>query len=76
MILADSADNPTGGGVGDRADVLNALIAHGGFAGALMLVTHDRALMALCDSLLIFEKGAARLVDAGEFFAVTERQEV
>ena len=27
IILADSADNPTGGGVGDRADVLAALIA-------------------------------------------------
>ena len=28
-ILADSGDNPTGGGVGDRADVLAALLAHG-----------------------------------------------
>ena len=27
IILADSGDNPTGGGVGDRADVLTALIA-------------------------------------------------
>lgn len=27
VILADSGDNPTGGGVGDRADVLKALIA-------------------------------------------------
>lgn len=27
LILADSGDNPTGGGVGDRADVLAALIA-------------------------------------------------
>lgn len=27
IILADSGDNPTGGGVGDRADVLKALIA-------------------------------------------------
>jgi microcystin degradation protein MlrC len=27
IILADSGDNPTGGGVGDRADVLSALIA-------------------------------------------------
>ncbi len=26
VILADSGDNPTGGGVGDRADVLSALI--------------------------------------------------
>lgn len=27
IILADSGDNPTGGGVGDRADVLRALLA-------------------------------------------------
>jgi microcystin degradation protein MlrC len=27
IILADSGDNPTGGGVGDRADVLEALLA-------------------------------------------------
>jgi microcystin degradation protein MlrC len=27
-IIADSGDNPTGGGVGDRADVLRALLAH------------------------------------------------
>jgi microcystin degradation protein MlrC len=27
VILADSGDNPTGGGVGDRADVLAALLA-------------------------------------------------
>jgi microcystin degradation protein MlrC len=27
VILADSGDNPTGGGVGDRADVLDALVA-------------------------------------------------
>ncbi|QEE45060.1 M81 family metallopeptidase [Rhizobium sp. WL3] len=27
IILADSGDNPTGGGVGDRADMLNALLA-------------------------------------------------
>ncbi|THF48048.1 M81 family metallopeptidase [Allorhizobium terrae] len=27
VILADSGDNPTGGGVGDRVDVLSALIA-------------------------------------------------
>ncbi len=29
VILADSGDNPTGGGVGDRADVLAALVAAG-----------------------------------------------
>ena len=29
IILADSGDNPTGGGVGDRGDVLTALVARG-----------------------------------------------
>ncbi|MDO6591900.1 microcystin degradation protein MlrC [Loktanella sp. D2R18] len=29
VILADSGDNPTGGGVGDRADVLDALLKRG-----------------------------------------------
>ncbi|MXN18505.1 microcystin degradation protein MlrC [Pseudooceanicola sp. GBMRC 2024] len=29
VILADSGDNPTGGGVGDRADVLAAMLARG-----------------------------------------------
>lgn len=29
IILADSGDNPTGGGVGDRADVLKALLDRG-----------------------------------------------
>ena len=37
VILADSGDNPTGGGVGDRADLLAALVRAGGkdtiFAG-------------------------------------------
>ncbi|MDT9165848.1 MlrC C-terminal domain-containing protein, partial [Escherichia coli] len=35
IILADSGDNPTGGGVGDRADVLAALIKRN-WQGALM----------------------------------------
>ena len=29
VIVADSGDNPTGGGVGDRADLLSALLARG-----------------------------------------------
>lgn len=29
LILADSGDNPTGGGVGDRSDVLTAFLARG-----------------------------------------------
>lgn len=35
VVLADSGDNPTGGGVGDRADVLKALILRG-FEGAVI----------------------------------------
>ena len=48
VILADSADNPTGGGVGDRADVLNALLTHGGFAGALIAGITDRPAVESC----------------------------
>lgn len=36
-ILADSGDNPTGGGVGDRADLLRALLAQG--AGGVILAS-------------------------------------
>jgi microcystin degradation protein MlrC len=47
VILADSADNPTGGGVGDRADVLNALIARS-FHGALIAGITDRPAVEAC----------------------------
>ncbi len=49
VILADSADNPTGGGVGDRADVLNALIARN-FEGALLAGITDRPAVETCFS--------------------------
>ncbi len=40
----------------------------------LIIVTHDHALIALCDAVLLFEKGTARLLDAGAFLAeMTER---
>jgi len=42
----------------------------------LILVTHARALMALCDSLLLFEKKTVRLLDTRTFLANTEGQEV
>jgi len=42
----------------------------------LILVTHDRALIALCTSLLLFEKKTARLLAASTFLANTEGQEV
>ncbi len=47
VILADSADNPTGGGVGDRADVLNALIARK-WQGALLAGITDRPAVDAC----------------------------
>jgi hypothetical protein len=47
VILADSADNPTGGGVGDRADVLNALIARN-FDGALIAGITDSPAVEAC----------------------------
>lgn len=47
VILADSADNPTGGGVGDRADVLRALLARK-FEGALLAGITDRPAVDAC----------------------------
>jgi microcystin degradation protein MlrC len=47
VILADSADNPTGGGVGDRADVLRALIARN-WQGALVAGITDRPAVEAC----------------------------
>ena len=47
VILADSGDNPTGGGVGDRADVLAALIARD-WQDALIAGITDRAAVAAC----------------------------
>ncbi|WP_062209482.1 M81 family metallopeptidase [Aureimonas sp. AU12] len=47
VILADSGDNPTGGGVGDRADVLAGLLARD-FRGALMAGITDRPAVEAC----------------------------
>jgi microcystin degradation protein MlrC len=47
VILADSADNPTGGGVGDRADVLRALIARD-WQGALLAGITDQPAVEAC----------------------------
>ncbi|WP_165225468.1 M81 family metallopeptidase [Affinirhizobium pseudoryzae] len=47
VILADSGDNPTGGGVGDRADVLKALIERG-FEGAVIGGITDRTAVEAC----------------------------
>lgn len=47
IILADSGDNPTGGGVGDRADVLAALIERG-FGDVIMAGITDRPAVDAC----------------------------
>lgn len=47
VILADSGDNPTGGGVGDRADVLAALLARG-WQDALLAGITDRPAVDAC----------------------------
>ncbi|WP_026619724.1 microcystin degradation protein MlrC (plasmid) [Ensifer sp. WSM1721] len=47
VILADSGDNPTGGGVGDRADVLNALLKRG-WQDALIAGIADRPAVEVC----------------------------
>ncbi|MFP5078431.1 M81 family metallopeptidase [Rhizobium sp. YIM 134829] len=57
IILADSADNPTGGGVGDRADVLNALIARG-FEDGLIAGICDRPAVEAC-----FAAGEGAVID-------------
>lgn len=47
VIVADSADNPTGGGVGDRADVLRAVLARK-FGNALFAGITDRPAVEIC----------------------------
>ncbi len=47
VILANSADNPTGGGVGDRADVLRALPPRS-WQGALIAGITDRPAVEAC----------------------------
>jgi microcystin degradation protein MlrC len=47
VILADSGDNPTGGGVGDRAEVLEELLNRG-FVNALVAGIADLPATELC----------------------------
>jgi microcystin degradation protein MlrC len=47
VILADSGDNPTGGGVGDRAEVLEALLSRN-FTNALVAGIADLPATKLC----------------------------
>ena len=57
-ILADSGDNPTAGGVGDRADVLAALLDPGTFPGTVFAgIADPEAFAALSDGAGIFDIG-------------------
>ncbi|MBB5574381.1 M81 family metallopeptidase [Rhizobium paranaense] len=47
VVLAESGDNPTGGGVGDRADVLAELIARGA-TGVIFAGIADKAATEAC----------------------------
>ncbi|MBX5182919.1 M81 family metallopeptidase [Rhizobium sp. NZLR5] len=47
VVLAESGDNPTGGGVGDRADVLAELIGRGA-AGVVFAGITDKAATETC----------------------------
>ncbi|WP_029870870.1 M81 family metallopeptidase [Rhizobium leguminosarum] len=47
VVLAESGDNPTGGGVGDRADVLTELIARGA-TGVVFAGIADKAATEAC----------------------------
>ena len=47
VILADSGDNPTGGGVGDRVDVLSAML-HRNWAGAVLAGIADPQAALAC----------------------------
>lgn len=57
VVLADSGDNPTGGGVGDRADMLAALIAAGARNTIVAGIT-DAPATARC-----FEAGEGKTID-------------
>lgn len=58
-ILADSGDNPTAGGVGDRADVMAAVLARG-LSGVLFAgIADPAAFSALCDGARTIEVGGS-----------------
>lgn len=77
VILADSGDNPTGGGVGDRADVLSALIDRD-WQDALIAGITDRPAVEACfaagPGARLFLKIGASLDPAG--VSVTTEAEV
>ncbi|HEV7718673.1 MAG TPA: M81 family metallopeptidase [Arsenicitalea sp.] len=63
VILAESGDNPTGGGVGDRAEVLAELIGQGAtgvvFAGIMDKAATDKAYAAGVGATLELTVGAS-----------------
>ncbi|GEK99903.1 M81 family metallopeptidase [Acidomonas methanolica] len=61
VILADSGDNPTGGGVGDRADMLAALVARDAREAAVVAITDAPA----CASAFEAGAGARRIFAIG-----------
>lgn len=73
VILADSGDNPTGGGVGDRADVLRALLARN-WQGALLAGITDRPAVDAC--LAAGEGAALRLRIGGSLDPASAPAEV
>ena len=42
----------------------------------LILVTHDRRLVKLCDAVIVFRKGTAQLLDTSAFLAETRGREI
>ncbi|MFZ5859838.1 MAG: metal ABC transporter ATP-binding protein [Spirochaetota bacterium] len=42
----------------------------------LILVTHDRRLVKLCDAVIVFRKGTAQLLDTSAFLAETRGHEI
>ncbi len=73
VVLAESGDNPTGGGVGDRADVLAELIARGAtgvvFAGIADKAATERCYAAGIGTTLELTVGAS--LDAKDSNPVT-----
>ena len=73
VVLAESGDNPTGGGVGDRADVLAELIARGAtgvvFAGIADKTATERCYAAGIGTTLELTVGAS--LDAKDSKPVT-----
>jgi microcystin degradation protein MlrC len=60
VILADSGDNPTGGGVGDSAEVLEVLLQRG-FAGALVAGIADLPATGTCYRHTVGDSVALRI---------------